>query len=42
MKKQFEITQTFFETKNLVNMWLDKPKSKFSLAPYVFLNLKNG
>jgi hypothetical protein len=24
MKKQFENIQTFFETKNLVNIWLDK------------------
>jgi hypothetical protein len=42
MKKQVESTQTLFETKNLVNIWLDKTKSKFSLAPNVFLKLKNG
>jgi len=42
MKKQFESTQTFFETKILMNILLDKTKSKFSLASNVFFKLKNG
>jgi hypothetical protein len=42
MKKQFENTQTLFETENLMNIWLDKTKSRFSLVPNVYLKLKNG
>ncbi len=40
MKKQFESIEAFFEKNILVNIWLDKPKFKFSLAPNVFLKHK--